>query len=380
MESVLHSGLACVGMGHQVEVATLDDPGATYLQKYPLPVRPLGPSRTGHAYSARYVPWLRAHACEYDAVIVHGLWQYHSYGAWMALHDLPVPYFVYTHGMLDPWFKKAHPVKHLRKLLYWPFADYRLLRDARSVLFTCEEERLLARQSFKLYKAHETVVSFGTSAPPTDATRLREVFYDKFPALRGRCLLLYLSRIHPKKGCDLLLEAFARVAAQAPELRLMIAGPDQLGWQPQLQALAAQLGIADRVVWPGMLRGDLKWGAFHASEAYLLPSHQENFGIAVAEALGCGVPVLISDKVNIWREIASAAAGIVESDTADGTERALRQWLALGDEARARMQQAASRLFANRFSAQAMGSALIDVVSLLGGVRLHQPPAHPATS
>eukprot|EP01038_Epipyxis_sp_PR26KG_P002792 gene2792-3964_t len=76
-----------------------------------------------------------------------------------------------------------------------------------------------------------------------------------------------------------------------------------------------------------MLRGEQKWGAFYSSEAYLLPSHQENFGIAVAEALGCGLPVLISDKVNIWREIDQARAGMVETDTVDGTERSLRHWL-----------------------------------------------------
>ena len=98
-----------------------------------------------------------------------------------------------------------------------------------------------------------------------------------------------------------------------------------------------------------MLEGDAKWGAFHACEAFLLPSHQENFGIAVVEALACGKPVLISDQVNIWREIEADGAALVAPDTLDGTQSLLRRWLALPDAARAAMGQAARRCFETRF-------------------------------
>ena len=363
MEGVLQSSLACIRMGHAVEVLTLDDPNAPFLRDYPLRVHALGPARTGYGYTARLVPWLRAHAPEYTAVIVNGLWQYHGLGAWRALHASKVPYFVFTHGMLDPWFKRTYPLKHAKKWLYWPWADYRLLRDARGVLFTCEEERLLARESFWLYRAREIVVSFGTRTPPADGDRLREVFLDAHPALRGRELLLFLSRIHEKKGCDLLIDAFAKVAHAHPALQLVMAGPDQTGWLPALQARAAALGIADRITWPGMLSGDLKWGAFYASSLYVLPSHQENFGIAVAEALGCRLPVLISDKVNIWREIDAARAGIVEPDSVEGCERALRRWLALTRAEQAEMGTRAGALFAQQFTVEAMAASLIDVVA-----------------
>ena len=362
MEGVLQSSLACVRMGHQVEIASFDAPTAAFLADYPLPVHALGPARNGYGYTPGYVEWLRAHAANYDAVIVNGLWQYHGLGAWRALHGSGVPWFVFTHGMLDPWFKKAYPLKHMKKWLYWPWADYRLLRDARAVLFTCEEERLLARESFWLYKAREVVVSFGTSTPPADAARLKAAYLEACPALAGKRILLFLSRIHEKKGCDLMIEAFARVAAQHPDLHLVIAGPDQTGWQATLQVQAAALGVADRISWPGMLRGDLKWGAFHAAEAYLLPSHQENFGIAVAEALGCGLPVLISDKINIWREIAAAGAGFVDTDSADGCERTLRRWLALSEPERAGLRRAAQALFEERYTVEAMARSLLEVV------------------
>jgi glycosyltransferase involved in cell wall biosynthesis len=133
--------------------------------------------------------------------------------------------------------------------------------------------------------------------------------------LRGKRLLLFMGRLHPKKGCDLLLEAWATTLANDPAWHLVFAGPDELQWQQTLAARAAALGLADRVTWTGMLRDTMKWSAFFAAEVFALPSHQENFGIAVAESLACGVPVLISREVNIWREIEAVHAGLVASDT-----------------------------------------------------------------
>ena len=179
-------------------------------------------------------------------------------------------------------------------------------------------------------------------------------------------VLLFLGRIHPKKGCDLLIDAFARVAREHPQLTLVLAGPDTSNWQGALQSQAARLGIEDQVCWPGMLKGDLKWGAFLASEAFVLPSHQENFGIAVAEALGCARPVLISDKVNIWREVSDAGAGLVASDTVEGTERCLRRWLDATPDQRAAMGARARDLFHRRFTVEAMAKSLIDVVQWRG--------------
>jgi glycosyltransferase involved in cell wall biosynthesis len=365
MEGVMQSALACIKMGHSVEIATLDDPGAAFLRDTRVPIHALGPSLGGYGYARRYVPWLRKNAHDYDAVVVNALWQYHSLGAWRALHGSAVPYYVFPHGMLDPWFKHAYPLKHVKKWLYWPWADYRLLRDAKSVLFTCEEERRLARGSFSRYRANEVVAAFGTAAPPADADRLREEFLAAHPRLRGYRLLLFLSRIHEKKGCDLLIDAYARLAADRPDIRLVIAGPDQTGLKQRLEAQAERLQIADRIEWPGMLRGDMKWGAFYAADAFVLPSHQENFGIAVAEALGCGLPVLISDKVNIWREIAQARAGFVATDSVDGCEATLRQWLMSSASDRQDMQARAAGLFRQRFTVEAMARSLIEIV---GGV------------
>lgn len=348
--------------GQTVEVATLDDPRAPFLRQLDFPNHALGPGWGTYGYSPRLVPWLRSHAPEFDAVIVNGLWQFQSLGTWYALRTLNVPYYVFTHGMLDPWFKRAYPLKHAKKWLYWPWGDYRVLRDAQAVLFTCEEERLLARRSFWLYRARELVVNFGVAPPPADAPRLKERFLESHPALRGRRLLLFMSRVHEKKGCDLLIEAFARVARAHPDVGLVMAGPDAHGLTAELKALARAHQVSERVSWLGMLEGDDKWGAFYASEALALPSHQENFGVVVAEALACGIPVLISDKVNIWREIEADGVGFVATDTVDGTESSLRRWLTLDAKARHEMTARTARTFAARYSAQAMARSVSDAV------------------
>lgn len=362
MEGVRQSGLRLQEMGHQVEVVSLDDPKSSFLANYGLSVYALGPSKSSYQYNRRLIPWLNDHAKDYDAVVINGLWQYHSFGAWCALRSLKVPYFVFTHGMMDPWFKLTYPLKHLKKWLYWPWADYRVLRDATAVLFTTEDERLLARQSFWLYKAREEVVAFGTRSPPNDIETLREHFYTNHPTLRSKRVLLFLSRIQEKKGCDLLVEAFAKVATLDSNLHLLMAGPDQTGLVAKLQVQAQRLGIADRITWPGMLQDNIKWGAFYASEAFVLPSHQENFGIAVAEAMGCGLPVLISDKVNIWREIEADGAGIVNADTVEGTEKTLRQWLTLDAEGRQKMAEQAKASFEQRFTVDTMAKSLIETI------------------
>jgi glycosyltransferase involved in cell wall biosynthesis len=366
VEGVRQRGLRLEQLGHSVSVVTLDDPAASFVQGFPLTVHAVGPPRSSYGYSAALAPWLDAHAAEYDAIVVNGLWQYHSYAAWRALRRIGLPYFVFTHGMLDPWFKRTYPLKHLKKWLYWPWAEYRVLRDARAVLFTSDDERLQARRSFWLYRAKEEVVAYGTTAPPGNAAELREGFLAAHPELRGRRLLLFLSRIHEKKGCDLLVRAFAEVASIEPTLHLVMAGPDQSGLVADLQRIAADHGVEERISWPGMLRDEMKWGAFYASAAFILPSHQENFGISVAEALGCGLPVLISDKVNIWREVMAHGAGLVAPDSLQGTIRLLRDYVALTPPQRDAMGSNARALFAERFTVSAMADSLLNVIARLG--------------
>ena len=359
--------VAINSMGNCAEVVTLDGKDVPWIADFPGIVHGLGPSFGKYRFNRRLIPWLKTHAREFDAVIVHGIWQFQSIGTWIAARTRSFPYFVFIHGALDPWFKRAYPAKHMKKWLYWPWAEYRVLRDAKAVLFTCEEEKNLARQSFWMYQANEEVVECCVSDYAGDPDRQREFFLQRFPLLQGKRLILFLSRIHRKKGCDLLIESFARAAEGNPELRLVMAGPDQEGWQRKLEALSKKRGVEDRITWTGMLTGDLKWGAFHAAEVFILPSHSENFGIVVAEALACGLPVLITDKVNIWKEIIGDGAGFAETDNLDGVVRLLERWLGLSPEEIRRMRTQARACFERRFNVRRVAEKLMSIIKRENG-------------
>jgi len=361
------------GLGHFSEIVSLDPPDAPFLPLIPASVHALGPVRSGFGYAVRLQPWLHAHAAGFDVVIVHGLWQYHGLAAHRVLSRRGSPrYYVFPHGMLDPWFKRTYPLKHVRKWFYWWCAERRILRSAAAVLFTCEEERRLARQSFAGSSYRERVVSFGTEAPPAPLMGQRAAFFDRCPPARYRACWLFLARIHPKKGADLLIDAYSACAARGTELPLLImAGPcADADYLRRLQDRAAATCPPGSVLWPGMLAGDAKWGALRAAEAFVLPSHQENFGIAVVEALACGTPALISDQVNIWREITGDGAGLAGPDTVAGTLDLLEQWLALGESARTRMRQAALETFTHRYEIGAAARSLVATLSASPHARL----------
>jgi glycosyltransferase involved in cell wall biosynthesis len=372
VEAVRQLAQAHTAAGHQIAVGCADAADSPFLASLPCPAHGLGPARGHYGYAPALAPWLARQLPATDLVVVHGLWQYHGLAARRACRAGRKPYVVYPHGMLDPWFKRRYPLKHLKKWLYWPWGEYRVLRDAAAVVFTTDEERLAARQSFWLYRAQERVASLGIEEPPADGARQRDAFLARFPALAATRNLLFLGRIHAKKGCDLAIAAFAEVAGADQRLRLVIAGPDSSSWRAVLEREAAQLGIAERIVWTGLLQGDEKWGAFRTAEAFILPSHQENFGVAVIEAMACHVPVLISNQVNIWRDIAEHQAGLVDADDAPGTARSLRAWCAQDERARRTMAAAARSCFTERFE---IGAAARHAAAVFGEAIAGAQPA-----
>jgi glycosyltransferase involved in cell wall biosynthesis len=341
------------------EIVSLDPPDIAGLERIRPKVHLLGTqSGAGYArsrlrrfgYSPKLVPFLRANVHRFDCVVVNGLWTYAQVAAEKVLPRAGTPYFVFPHGMMDPWFRKQNPVKHLFKQLFWLSCQGSLLSNSRAVLFTTEEERLLARGEFWGYPPYrEALVGYGTGDVEGDPVQQIEAFRAAVPNLGAKPYLLFLSRIHPKKGCDLLIRAYADIASKYPDLELVLAGPDQSGWSAQLQKLADKLGVSAKIHWPGVLTGEPKWGAFRGATAFVLPSHQENFGVVVAEALACSTPVLITDKVNIWREIQSAAAGLIGSDDQRGITDMLACFLATDAQTRAHMKAAARSCFETHF-------------------------------
>jgi glycosyltransferase involved in cell wall biosynthesis len=400
--------------GYEQEVVTLDDPTSAFLQNDNATIHALGGSAKGFV-TPQLTHWLRTNRDRFDGIILHGLWEYASLSVLRAVAGHK-PYVVFAHGMLDPYFKRNAPLKHLKKWLYWLPVQYWTLRRAHRVLFTTEAERNLATHSFWLYHWNPLVVALGAEAPPTDLTACTDAFFALCPAVKGKRFLLFLGRIDPKKGCDLLIHAFstpnavistdqplnaiistdqplnAVISTDQPlnavistdqrerrdpcilsgppikpaqreihsdDLHLVLAGPAPLHWSNTLAELALAHGIEDRIHFPGMLTGPTKWGAFAASEAFILPSHQENFGIAVVEALACGKPVLITHPVNISAELAADGAALVEPDTPQGTANLLTRWLALTPEQRANMATAARNSFITRYDMRMNARAIL---------------------
>jgi glycosyltransferase involved in cell wall biosynthesis len=335
-----------VRAGAEVEVVTLDDPGAVFLRGFPCRVHALGQSYLGrYAFSPRLWRWLFVHAARFDAIVMNGVWTFPGVCLYFATRRSKVPYGVFVHGALDPWFNRRYPLKRVKKALYWPL-QYAVLRNAAAVFFTTETERELARTSFWPNAWNGVVIPYGIEDPESDCANPQqqsECFLGTYPCLRGRRHLLFLGRIHEKKGCDLLVHAFA------PDVDLVMAGPDPGGLRTSLTAVARLSGMAERVHWVGMLSGDLKWGALRSCEAFVLPSHQENFGISVVEALAVGRPVLISNQVNIWRQVVADGAGFAEPDTSAGSNALLQRWLETSTEDRASMGERARGCFLKRF-------------------------------
>ncbi|MGB0063013.1 MAG: glycosyltransferase [Terracidiphilus sp.] len=345
--------------GAEVEAVCLDSPDAEFLSGIDCTVHALGQSFLGRfAFSPRLWRWLRANAAQFDGMVMHGAWTFPGSALRSAARRARKPYGVFVHGALDPWFNRQYPLKHAKKLLYWP-VQHAVLRDAAAVFFTTRTECDLAKTSFRPNHWNSVVAPLGIAGEEDgDCAGQIESFYRALPALRDRRFLLFLARMHEKKGCDLLIEAFARVRDSAPQVNLVMAGPDQVGMQAKLEARARELGIAGRVHWPGLIGSDVKCGALRACDALVLPSHQENFGVSVAEALRAGRPVLLSRQVNVWPEIENDHVGMAEEDTLEGTVRLLERWFNLSAAEQAAMAARAESCFARRFSMEKTAAAI----------------------
>jgi len=358
VEAVRSAVAATAKLGIRSDVLSIEKPKPDWFSNWPVTVHSLENSYGYYRYTPELVPWISEHAASYDAVVVHGVWRYPSFGVWRALRNSNTPYVLFTHGMLDPWFRSGYPLKHLKKSLFWNLFEHRVLRDARTVIFTTEMERTRAAQSFRPYSCRETVAGLGIPEPPADFDCQADAFFHQFPLLRSKRLILFLGRVHRMKGCDLLIESFGQIAMADPRLHLVIAGPDEEGWIPVLSRLATDLGIANRITWTGHLNSKTKWGALRAAEAVALPSHTESFGISLVEALACGTPVLTTNKVGICDDIAEYRAGLVGSDTAEDFARILKIWSSHSPQVQQEFQRQARACYVDRFQLEQFGARI----------------------
>lgn len=357
-------------LGCSSEIASIDSPDAPWVEEIPCPIVPLGPGFGPLRSSSKMRNWLCQNASRFDIAVVHGVWLYPTQCARQCRLRTGLPYVVYTHGMLDVTHRRVFPLKHLKKSLWWLVRERRSLSEASALFFTCEEERKLSSQSFwpSIPFINSQIAPYCVEPPPDSAAEHVEAFRSAFSGLTGRRLLLFLGRIHPKKGVDLLLEAFITCAKREPRLTLMVAGPGDEGYINKLKRRAMSAGITDRILWPGMLLGDLKWGALRSADLFCLPSHQENFGIAITEALACGTPVLVSHRVNIAKTISGAGAAFTCDDNQVSTTEALQLWLQQPEHGRHAMRKAAIRCFEEEFRADVAAKRFIEALESARGV------------
>ncbi len=251
-----------------------------------------------------------------DIVHIHSIYLFHStVGAYLC-RRFHVPYIIKPHGTLDPYLRRRHRV---RKWLHEVIVERQSFRGAAAIQFTAAEEMALATNSLvgkRLFEgAVGAIVPNGVVIPeafePGVPEANTEGLLQRFPELLGKRIVLFLGRINFKKGLDILAAAFGQMCRKREKTHLLIVGPDNEGHELRVKEWLQAENVLDRVTFAGMLTGAYKNAAFGISEIFVLPSYSENFGIAVVEAMAHGLPVIVSDRVNIWREIADAAAGLV---------------------------------------------------------------------
>lgn len=356
------------------EVVCLDNQNSEYLGKDGFKIIPLGSKKTSWAYSKHLKKWLVNNLTNYDVVIVHGLWQYHGYAVRKVLDSLKMQildtpkFYIMAHGMLDPYFQKApeRRLKAIRNRLFWKFVERKTLHSADGILFTCEEELLLARESFSGYNPKKELnIGYGILPPPAINHQDVAEFKNRHNLLPDEEYLLFLSRLHHKKGLVNLLKSYSECIRQHIELpKLVLAGPgleDQFG-KSIYEYVMGNHNLKSNILFIGMISGSEKWAAFYGAKSFILPSHQENFGIAVVEALACKCPVIISNKVNIWREINKGKAGIITEDTQEGTTKALKSFASISNVELRQMKNNAYSVYKENFTMNHVAKQFLKII------------------
>ncbi len=253
-----------------------------------------------------------------DGVHIHGLWESSTAAAARTCRELRIPYVLSAHGMLEPWALRS---AHLKKLLYSRLIEHRNVREAACLHALTRNEAI----QYRVFGAHSpiAVIPNGVNLP---AHSNAELFFNRFPELRGKRILLFLARLHPKKGLDRLIESWRSIAASWPDAHLVVAGPDFEGTRARLKTVIRREQLQGAITFAGMLRGEEKWSALSAAECFILPSYSEGLSVSVLEALGMGLPVIVTDACNM-PEVEENRCGWQVSVSGDSLVKALQELL-----------------------------------------------------
>ena len=249
-------------------------------------------------YSRTFAVWLHENVRQFDLVHVHAVFNHASIAAAAACRGAGVPYVVRPLGTLDPWSMRQ---KSLQKRIFWTLTGRRMLQRSAAVHYTAVAEKEATEKYLGLN--HGRVIALGVEAKP-DVNGLRRADYAPDP------YVLSLSRLHPKKGLECLIDTF--LSREPDAWRLVIAGDGPAEYVASLKQRACdRAGGSERIVFTGWVEGERKEQLLRGASLFVLPSYQENFGLSALEAMAHGVPVLVTPEVNLAPEIEAANAGWV---------------------------------------------------------------------
>lgn len=253
--------------------------------------------------------WLFRNVPDYDLVHTNAIFSYPVLPAYWACQWHRVPYIITPHGMLEPW---ALSYKARKKRFYYSWLEKPALNHASAIqmLASSEAERV---KSLHL-DAPLVIVPNGIHRQDVETLPNPDIFYQQFPDTRDKTLILFLGRIDPKKGLDLLATAFANTRAQFPNIHLIVAGPDNIGFLPTARGYFTEAGCVDAVTFTGMLTGVLKYAALAAASVYVAPSYSEGFSMSVLEGMASGLPCVITTGCNFPEAGEAGAAHVVDID------------------------------------------------------------------
>ena len=322
----------------RIRRALLDVPGILDVERHLLPE----PGRSERILALATRRPLTEIIAGADAVHLHGVWEPILRQAANVARSAGIPYCVRLAGMLDPWSLQQ---KYWKKRIALALGYRRMLDEAAFIhVLNDDEARLLAPLNLR---APTRTIPNGIFLDEIEPLPPKGSFSNQHSALAGRRFVLFLSRLHTKKGLDYLVDAYARLAPQWPDVDLVIAGPDD-GAEASLRSAIATHGLGKRVHLVGGLYGREKLEALCDAACFCLPSRQEGFSVAITEALACGAPVVISKECH-FPEVAAVGAGMVVDLNAEAVASALSAILADAETAEA-MRAAGRALVRQRFT------------------------------
>jgi glycosyltransferase involved in cell wall biosynthesis len=312
----------------------------------------------GYFHSPAMAAELRRRAGQFDILHLHGLWCHANLAGRRAAQAARVPYVATLHGGLDPTMMRKG---WLKKRLYWLLCERRNLSSADALVALTEDER---RQIEALRVGTPVaVIPHGLDAAQYGDPPSRDRLRDIDPALADSPYVLFLGRLDPKKGVELLLSAFGRCSGQAPDLRLVVAGAGEPPYEAMLKAAARQ-AAEGRVIFPGHVSGEVKRALLAHAVAFCLPSKSEGLPTACLEAMLSQTPVVISRECYL-PEVAVEGAGFVVERTPEAIAQAVLQLARnprLREETAARARAYAARAFDSRLIAGRMLALYEEVI------------------